>query len=115
MIASQRQPCLPGTRKQLLTEIINWATQGDVETEKKNVLWLHGMAGSGKSTVATTIARHFATLGRRGAYLFFERATSKPNSAIRTLAYNLARFDGGLHSAISEAINANQSIASQPL
>ena len=115
MIASQRQPCLPGTRKQLLAEIINWATQGDAETAEKNVLWLHGMAGSGKSTVATTIARYFGSLGRQGAYLFFERATSKPDSAIRTLAYKLARFDENIDSAVNAALSANQSIIDLPL
>ena len=115
MNASLRKSCLPGTRKRLIAEIINWATQGDVEMEGKNILWLHGMAGSGKSTVATTIARYFGVLGRQGAYLFFERATSKPDSVLRTLAYKLARFDRNLDSAISEAIDADQSIADQPL
>ena len=115
MIASQRQPCLPGTRKQLLAEIINWATQGDLKTVEKNVLWLHGMAGSGKSTIATTVAHYFGTLERQGAYLFFERATSKPDSAIRTLAYKLARFDENIDSAVNAAVNANQSIVDLPL
>ena len=78
MNASLRKSCLPGTRKRLIAEIINWATQGDIEMEGNNILWLHGMAGSGKSTIATTIARHFGTLGRQGAYIFFERATGKP-------------------------------------
>ena len=51
MNASLRKSCLPGTRKRLIAEIIDWASQGDTETAGKNVLWLHGMAGSGKSTI----------------------------------------------------------------
>ena len=115
MNGSLRKPCLPGTRTRLLTEIISWATQSNVENEEKNVLWLHGMAGSGKSTVATTVAHHFDSLKRQGAYLFFERATSTPSTVICTLAYELALFDPAISSAISKCLSADPKIAEKSL
>ena len=115
MNAALRTSCLPGTRTRLLTEIIDWATRNDQENGGKNVLWLHGLAGSGKSTIATTVAEYFDALGRQGAYLFFERATSNPASVLCTLAYRLARLNGGIASEISKAIAEDQSIADKPL
>ena len=115
MDSSSRKLCLPGTRTRLLAKIIAWATESNVENDGKNVLWLHGMAGSGKSTIATTIAQHFDKLQRQGAYLFFQRATSTPSTVIRTLAHQLALFDSALSSAVSECLRADPKIADKSL
>ncbi|KAI1119517.1 putative WD-repeat protein [Nemania sp. NC0429] len=54
--AKQHTPsCLENTRQGLLQQIQKWA---DGEGEK-HIYWLKGMAGTGKSTIALTIARHF--------------------------------------------------------
>src|ERR1700733_911816 len=55
--------CLPATRKALLGGIMKWVTEPD----GKRTLWLSGVAGSGKSTVANTIASLFADMGLLGA------------------------------------------------
>lgn len=47
--------CLPNTRQTLLRDIKQWV----VDVDGRHVLWLCGSAGSGKSTVANTIASHF--------------------------------------------------------
>ncbi|EPQ54783.1 hypothetical protein GLOTRDRAFT_42827 [Gloeophyllum trabeum ATCC 11539] len=59
--------CLPGTRKALLDEISQWII-GD---KKEQIFLLTGGAGTGKSTVAHTIARQFKDLGRLGSPFFF--------------------------------------------
>ena len=48
--------CLPNTRTELLRQIQGWANN----TNGKSIFWLNGAAGTGKSTVARTIARTFA-------------------------------------------------------
>ena len=48
--------CLPGTRVDVLNFITAWAAN---PTGGQNVLWLHGVAGSGKSTLSTTVASLF--------------------------------------------------------
>ena len=49
-----RLECLPGTRTDLLKSITEWVTD---PTSKHNVLWLHGVAGCGKSTLAIHASR----------------------------------------------------------
>jgi hypothetical protein len=49
--------CLDGTRVGVLNEIRAWA-EGDTE---QYIYWLNGMAGTGKSTIARTIADKYCT------------------------------------------------------
>ena len=103
----QRSECLPGTRTEIRTRIIEWMFS---ET-KQNIFWLYGVAGSGKSTVSTTIANHVREMSRLGAFLFFGRGKSDPSSVIRTLAYKLALFDSSIGSSILSEIENDKDIA----
>jgi len=103
--SSSRKECLPSTRQDVLSDIINWATDSSAT---QSVLWLHGVAGSGKSTIANTVASFFRDLGRLGAFIFFDRAFSEkshPSKVIRTLAYKLGIFDPRIGTAIATAID----------
>jgi hypothetical protein len=68
MDASNRYECLEGTRLATIQFILDWASE-PVGTQ--NVLWLHGLAGVGKSTLATTMATHFRNQRRLGAFFIF--------------------------------------------
>ncbi|EJC98391.1 WD40 repeat-like protein [Fomitiporia mediterranea MF3/22] len=107
MDAYHRPQCLPGTRTKIQKDIVEWASS----CSDQNVFWLHGIAGSGKSTVSTTIAEHFRTISRLGAHLFFERGKSDPSLVIRTLAYKLALFDSAVAKHVSMAIDQDKEIA----
>ncbi|EGO05416.1 hypothetical protein SERLA73DRAFT_149548 [Serpula lacrymans var. lacrymans S7.3] len=110
-----RTSCLPDTRIDVLTSIAEWATS---PTTKENVLWLHGLAGSGKSTISTTVANFFRELRRLGAFTFFNRditGRSDPAIVIRTLAYQLGEFDSRIGSAISKVIESTPSIKQSPI
>ncbi|KAK7686162.1 hypothetical protein QCA50_010382 [Cerrena zonata] len=111
---SKRRPCLFGTRTTILDHITEWALQREGH-QQQNILWLHGVAGSGKSTIATTIAEHFDKIGRRGAYLFFERSKNDPASIVRTLAHKLAEFDSSICKEICDSIKAKRGIAEESL
>ncbi|KAF7968879.1 hypothetical protein HWV62_29156 [Athelia sp. TMB] len=114
MDATERLPCLPGTRQERLKEVIDWL----LTPSDHNVLWLHGEAGVGKSTIATTIAEHFGRLGRRGAFLLFDRNSpleSAPSRVISTLAFQLAQHNTAIRSAVSLAIEQRPGIASDPI
>src|SRR6188768_4349200 len=52
-----RSVCTPNTRVRILKDITDWAN--DTSPESQAVYWLYGPAGSGKSTIANTIARNF--------------------------------------------------------
>ncbi|KZP24093.1 hypothetical protein FIBSPDRAFT_822485, partial [Athelia psychrophila] len=115
MDAAIRASCLAGTRKYLLKDIIDWLV---TPTEGKNVLWLHGAAGLGKSTVANSIAEHFRGRRQQGVFLFFDRNApldSTPARVIRTMAYQLAEHNQAIKTAISLAMEKDPQLTSAPL
>src|SRR5882762_2821746 len=52
MDASNRSTCLEGTRTQVLQYITDWASRPSPD---QRILWLHGLVGSGKSTISKTV------------------------------------------------------------
>ncbi|KAK5042938.1 hypothetical protein LTR84_011994 [Exophiala bonariae] len=104
--------CLPNTRVDVLNEIYAW-TEGEGH---QCVFWLNGMAGTGKSTIARTVARRFSELGRLAGSFFFSRGGKDVHDArllFTTIARHLADLSPILGRYISEAIAAREEIASQ--
>src|ERR1700733_5578146 len=92
MDACDRSEGLIGTRLDILSFIEDWVKR---PSREHSVLWIHGLAGSGKSAISTTISNRFRELGWLGAFVFFDRdvvARSDPATVIRTLAYQLGNF-----------------------
>ncbi|KAF7977773.1 hypothetical protein HWV62_2657 [Athelia sp. TMB] len=115
MNAADRPICLAGTRQDLQKEIVDWLMNS---SDNKNILWLYGAAGLGKSTVATTVAEYFRGLQRRGAFLFFDRNSkeeSAPKRVITTLAYQLAEHHQTVCSTVTAAIENDRQVVSAPL
>jgi len=68
---------------------------------------LNGLAGTGKSTIARTIARRYNEQGRLGASFFFSRGGGDVNHAgkfFATIAVQLANNLDALKSYICESI-----------
>ncbi len=61
--------CMGDTSVDLLAQIVAWSEN----PRKQCVFWLKGLAGTGKSTVARTIAHKLDKEGRLGATFFFSR------------------------------------------
>jgi NACHT domain len=115
MDASRRTGCLPNTRTDVLKLVVDWAN--DTRSEQK-MLWIRGLAGSGKSALSTTIANTFRDSRQLGAFLFFDRDVterSNPTNVIRTLAHQLGTSDPRLGVAIRTAIEKNPNITISPL
>src|SRR5260370_39392979 len=55
--ALKREQCTDGTRVKILENITKWAN--DPSSGSPRVFWLTGQAGSGKTTIAYTIANFF--------------------------------------------------------
>ena len=84
-----RRGCLRGTRKDVLWEIERWST-GEQE---QHVFWLNGLAGTGKSTIAQTVAETAFADGKLGASFFCSRdfaERSNLQAILPTLAFQLA-------------------------
>lgn len=63
--------CYGDTRKEILDAIYCWGEGRD--GDKNCVFWLSGMAGTGKSTIARTIAGKLSEAGILGASFFFSK------------------------------------------
>ena len=105
-----REPCLPETRMNILQDLFVSLT---VPNPRHNIIWLHGQAGSGKSAILNTLGRFFSRLHRCGAFLFWDRndaVNSEPHRVIRTLAYQLARFNPTFADTLALLVNAEPDI-----
>lgn len=109
MDLSRRPPCYPKTRLDYFKVIVDWVF--NAAEDKSNVFWLHGLAGSGKSAIATTVANYFLDHKRLGAFISFDRRGTEedndPYRVFRTLAYQLSRFDKRIHDHIVKASEGN--------
>jgi len=113
--AKQDSPtCLPNTRVGLLEEIYNWVDSED----ERCIFWLNGLAGTGKSTIARTVARRYFERKRLGASFFFSRGGGDVGHAgkfFTSIAVQLAYNAPWLRRYISEAAEEQIDIANHSL
>jgi hypothetical protein len=86
--------------------------------DERCIFWLCGMAGTGKSTIARTIARKYFGQNHLGASFFFSRGGGDVSDAGRfftSIALQLAKKSFTLKRCICEAIAEHSDIASQAL
>ena len=62
-----RHGCLRGARVALLDEIERWAN----DLNGPPIFWLNGIAGTGRSTIAHTVAKRCVAKGTLGASFFY--------------------------------------------
>ncbi|KAF2627243.1 vegetative incompatibility protein HET-E-1 [Macroventuria anomochaeta] len=106
--------CLPDTRTELLDEITAWANNKD----GKSIFWLSGMAGTGKSTIARTVAQSFASRGQLGASFFFKKGEGERGNASRfftTIATDLVACEPGMLPGIRKTLNEDSTISHKAL
>ncbi|CAN9379535.1 unnamed protein product [Alternaria alternata] len=106
--------CLPNTRTELLDEMTRWANNEN----GKSIFWLSGMAGTGKSTIARTVAQSFASRGQLGASFFFKKGEGERGNASRfftTIATDLVACEPGMLPGIRKALDENSTISHKAL
>jgi hypothetical protein len=106
--------CLVGTRVHVLEEINNWSKKND----NQSIFWLNGWAGTGKSTIAGTIARQYYDEQRLGATFFFSRGGGDVGHAgkfVTTIARQLASNILPLQQFVCEAVASYSDIGTQSL
>jgi hypothetical protein len=96
--------CQIGTRTAILDQIRTWAND---EKSPQQIFWLNDVAGSGKSTIAATMANEWI-LDRRIAGRFFftpnSRAASGLTDFCTTVAKDLALHQKSMSATIQKAI-----------
>ncbi|KAF9646736.1 hypothetical protein BDM02DRAFT_2976165 [Thelephora ganbajun] len=109
-----RRGCLKGTRGPILGEIELWVT----DPHKPPVYWLNGLAGTGKSTIAQTIAERIFADGQLGASFFCSRDfqdRSNLKFIFPTIAVQLAHNYPGFRSIFVPLIQSDPEIAHESL
>ncbi|KAF2456580.1 hypothetical protein BDY21DRAFT_287791, partial [Lineolata rhizophorae] len=113
-VEEHNSTCLPNTRIELLHHIRGWVN----DENGKPIFWLNGAAGTGKSTIARTVARMFAGQRQLGASFFFKRGEGERGKAKRfltTIATQLAIRVPELRPGITKAIDADPAISDKTL
>ncbi|OWT42589.1 vegetative incompatibility protein HET-E-1 [Pochonia chlamydosporia 170] len=106
--------CHPDTRVDLLRQINKWVD----EPCGKSIYWLQGMAGTGKSTIARTVAYDLDKRGSLGASFFFKRGEGDRGKGARffpTVVAQLVHNCPGLTERVRNAIDTNHSIAEKAI
>ena len=109
-----RNGCLKGTRESVLDEIGRWTRGLDVPP----VFWLNGLAGTGKSTIAQTIAERVFADGRLGASFFCSRGVedrSDLHLIFPTLAFQLAQKYPAVRSRLIPLLRSNADVVHESL
>ena len=93
---------------------MDWAKNRD----GKQIFWLRGMAGTGKSTIARTVAQLFTDKGQLGASFFFKKGEGDRGNASRlftTLAVDLMAHIPELKPGMRKVVDAEPAIAEKAL
>jgi hypothetical protein len=109
--ANASETCLAGTREQLLADLSAWFD--DLDPSRERVFWLNGLAGTGKTTVARTMAAHAHKEGRLGATFFFSRnvaAARDPVAILPTIAYQLADYQSPFRVSMCTSLSSNRDV-----
>ncbi|PCD24446.1 hypothetical protein FGRA07_11106 [Fusarium graminearum] len=104
--------CLRATRSELLQDIDDWFNDDKTET----IFWLQGMAGTGKSTIARTVAKRWDEQNCLAASFFFKRGGGDRGNLscfYTTIASQLATCNPSLASSIKLAIDQDSFVTSK--
>src|SRR5882762_3434735 len=118
----KRVSCTQDTRTEILDTVYRWfegevsEIGGALQTEGNQhggIFWLDGVAGTGKSTIAQTVANHFNRTRQLGASFFCSRddaECSNINLVFPTIAYQLSLRSRSFQKHLSEAIEKDPDI-----
>ncbi|CAE6412022.1 unnamed protein product, partial [Rhizoctonia solani] len=112
--AIDRRGCTSETRKETLAEINRWCDDAGAPM----IYWLNGMAGTGKKTIAYTLANDLRSIGRLAAS-FFCTVTSEEcrdaSTIIPTIVYQLAHQSTPFQAALGEVLKREPGVATSTI
>ncbi|KAJ7592922.1 quinon protein alcohol dehydrogenase-like superfamily [Mycena floridula] len=107
------QVCYPGTREDILQEILSWIRSDSESNVLRRCICVVGVPGSGKSTIAATVVENLEGLKSSSilsAEFFIRRGIAEdPNQIFPTIAQQLSRLSSRMAHVI------HQSLSQKPL
>ncbi|RXW13080.1 hypothetical protein EST38_g12772 [Candolleomyces aberdarensis] len=114
--------CHPETRVAVQGEVVSWICDGDSDDEPKDIMWVTGPAGSGKTAIMGSVADTCQGKGILGATHFFSSFSGSANRRskrylVPTLAYQFVQHKSMTRVAaqILSAVERNPAIFEQNL
>ncbi|KAG8733014.1 hypothetical protein FRC11_009288 [Ceratobasidium sp. 423] len=107
-----RRGCTEGTRIEVLAGLDHWLYYSSLSS----IYWMNGMAGTGKTTIASTFCEQVETRKLLAASFFCTRTSAECRIATRiipTIAYQLARYSIPYRSALCEILGQNPDTGSK--
>ncbi|KAF8869801.1 hypothetical protein BD779DRAFT_1401325, partial [Infundibulicybe gibba] len=80
--------CMPGTRRDILDTVTAWLQNPDA----RNILWVSGSPGAGKSAVAASVVDRLKAQGELGSFYVFKQGNATladPVAVWRTIVHDL--------------------------
>lgn len=122
-LTEDAQGCIPGTRTEVVDAIVNWAIGGDPPADRPSylkglvpqtrVLWLCGLLGEGKSSIAIAVAKKARAVGHLGSMYGFQstnQAALNPKNLFSTISCDLANHDASWKNRLLETIRQSDNI-----
>jgi hypothetical protein len=109
---SSTPPCLPGTRKDILDEI-EGLLDGTTDSDDARIILLTGVAGSGKSAIASAVAQRLDARGILGSSFFFNRlddGKNRTSNVFSTIARDISGIDGKIKHRLWQMVRYNDSL-----
>ncbi|KAG8711267.1 hypothetical protein FRC08_016095 [Ceratobasidium sp. 394] len=110
--------CIAGTRVEIIDKLVSWAQRSD---DGPRLTWAHGLAGLGKSAIATSVCMRLDNQGLLAASFFCKRDNPElrdPRRVITTIVYELASRWEAYRNAVAAVIRDDARLSSkhiQPL
>ncbi|KAG6915427.1 hypothetical protein DXG01_011515 [Tephrocybe rancida] len=101
-----KKPCLPGTRDNILKEIIQWINSGS-QDRQQNFLWIVGPPGCGKSAITASIAEYCQSQNNLGGQFFISHAnrnTTNPLYYFPTIIRDLYKRSDSVERHLYDAL-----------
>lgn len=114
--SSANHHCLEGTRESPLERIMKWALGSD--NSSSGLYHVHGVAGSGKSSMASTTCKKLETEKILGGAFFCKRDMPNqrdPNRILPSLSYTLALRHGAYRACVMLALKDEPDITSRSI
>ena len=108
-------PCFKGTRADILDQLRRWINDGDTSDNSVPVFWVNGLAGTGKTTLAYTIAGDCKRRGIPVTSFFCSRDFSErnnPNLIFVSIAHQLGRIFPFFREKLAEVLQSNPHLVS---
>ena len=101
MESSSHQQCMASTRTEWIAEIVAWTKSDSAQI----IFWINGIPGSGKSTIAQTIAQHPDILFMLISHIVFKRENTRRHDILKLIAYRLAERNAKIAEEIASRLH----------